>query len=671
MDDDRQVDAARVKRAVERRVTEIVKAGLHTAAWANAFVAVLVAGLIGGTRPDPWLATWLVAILALNGLRVALGVVPPMSRWVGDRPKLFLDGAILVNVVLGCAWSALILYHPDLTTPDGSLVVMAAFGLAAGSIAINPIPAVIPMVFGVPIYLVTAVRLAAEHDPRAAVFAMAVTCFAVILMVRPIRGAERVEHLLRLEAERELLIGNLERMNRELAATADLLSHAVSHDTLTGVLNRTGLTAMLTARMAEPDGRDDGLVLIDLDDFKAINERYGHATGDEILRETARRLGAAVPLPHWIGRLGGDQFAVLLPGQTPEGSELGQTLGGLIGLFAEPIRHEGRSVSVNPSLGFALRTGAGDLADWLARADSALGSAKAEGRNRWIVYDDAIGARIRLARDLQNDMAEALERGDIELHWQPQLSLARGHVVSFEGLLRWTHPMHGRIAPPAAVAAARAARVAPRLVEFVVGRACDMLARLDAAGRPDMSVGINLSPHDLLDDHTCDVLEDITRERRVDRARIEIEIIEDAMLDDTVALGALGRIAAAGFRLAVDDFGAGYSWLSVVQTCRFATLKIDRRFVGHLETSIADRTMIRTAVAMARSLGLDVVAEGVETEAQLRLVSELDCDRAQGWFVGHPVDTDTAVTLAAEQSLTEWLTRLPKRPPALDLRRRA
>lgn len=671
MDDDRQGDAARVKRAVELRVTRIVRDGQVTAAWANALVTVLTAGTLADSFGPSAIVAWVALVLGLNGLRLALGAAPACARWSVERPKQYVDAAVLVNFALGCAWAALVLYHPDLTSMDGSLVVMAAFGLAAGSLAVNPTPAILPMSFGVPIYAVTAVRLMAEQDPRAGAFAVAVVCFAVILVRRPIKGAERVEHLLQLEAERQLLIGHLETSNRELAASAARLSHAASHDILTGVLNRTGLTGMLAARMAESDAADDGLLLLDLDDFKSINERYGHATGDEILRETARRLQAAVRRPDRIGRLGGDQFAVLLADRNADGDETGQLLGMLIGLFADPIRHEGRSVTVNPSLGFAYRTGAGDLADWLARADCALGTAKAEGRNRWIVYDDAIGARIRLARDLQNDVDGAIERGEVDLHWQPQLSLTTRQVVSFEGLLRWTHPVHGRIAPPAAVAAARAARLAPRLVEFVVGRACDMLVRLDAAGRPDVSVGVNLSPHDLLDDHTCDLLEDITRERRVDRARIEIEITEDAMLDDTVAAGALARIATAGFRLAVDDFGAGYSWLSVVQTCRFATLKIDRRFVGHLETSIADRTMIRTAVAMARSLGLDVVAEGVETEAQLRMVAELDCDRAQGYFVGYPADTETAIAIAGSRGLADWLARQPNGAAALDLRRTA
>lgn len=671
MDDDSEADAARVKRAVELRVTAMVRDSLVTAAFANAFAATVVAAAVGGTTPPPALVCWLLVVLGLNGLRLAMRSVPPMSLWPVEQPRRFVDTTILINFLLGCAWSALVLYHPDLTATDGSVVVMTAFGLAAGSLAINPTPAILPMAFGVPIYVVTATRLAAESDERAVVFALAVVCFAVILLRRPAKGAERVEHLLRLEAERELLIGHLEQSNRELADAAGRLTHAATHDPLTGVLNRTGLTAMLTARMVEHDGEGDGLVLIDLDDFKAINERYGHATGDEILRETARRLEAIMPAPRRIGRLGGDQFAILLVDRSIADNDLGQTLGTVVGLFAEPIRHEDHNVIVNPSVGFARRAGADDLTDWLARADCALGTAKAEGRNRWIVYDDAIGGRVRRARDLQNDMAGALERGEVDLHWQPQLALASRRVLSFEGLLRWTHPIHGRIAPPEAVAAARAARLAPRLVAFVVGRACDMLARLDAAGRSDVSVGINLSPHDLLDDRTCDVLEDITRERRVDRARIEVEIIEDAMLDDAVALGALGRIAAAGFRLAVDDFGAGYSWLSVVQTCRFATLKIDRRFVGHLETSVADRTMIRTAVAMARSLGLDVVAEGVETEGQLRLVAELDCDRAQGFFVGHPTDTDTAVALVGERGLSDWLARSPSGPPALDLRRRA
>jgi diguanylate cyclase (GGDEF)-like protein len=438
----------------------------------------------------------------------------------------------------------------------------------------------------------------------------------------------------------------LSRSRRETVAQAEANRRQALHDALTGLPNRTLLRQQAEAAL---DGATPGsvaLVLIDLDRFKEINDTLGHAHGDVVLQAVAERLCGAVRGSDTVARLGGDEFAVLLPGVESAAAAEDLATRALTALEGG-VEADGISVDVEASIGIAIAGEGTDVESLLRNADIAMYSAK--DRSLGVcVYGDELDDHSPERLGLLGDLRRAIDAGELVLHWQPKVSLADGAVHGVEALLRWHHPERGVIPPGVFIPAAERTPVIRPLTRYVLDAAVAQCARWRAAGR-ELDVAVNVSARNLLDDRFVDDVLEVLARWDVPASSLELEVTESAIMADPArAQLILGRLAAVGVTLSIDDFGAGYTSLSHLKDLPVHQLKIDRSFVTSMTTDRSDALIVRSVVELARNLGLTTVAEGVEDRATLERLGDLGCDVAQGYLVSRP--------LPAEQ-LEVWLDR--------------
>jgi diguanylate cyclase (GGDEF)-like protein len=425
----------------------------------------------------------------------------------------------------------------------------------------------------------------------------------------------------------------------ELARAADEHAYAAAHDALTGLANRRQLLdqggKILSGRYAEGV---TALLLIDLNHFKEVNDTLGHAAGDLVLREVAERLRSTARAGDLVARLGGDEFAILLTG-LPAPAIAGHRAEQLLNTVYEPMTIDGMRISVEASGGIATAPGEGGMAELLRRADVAMYQAKRTGR-RIATYspgrDTADLCRLSLAGDLARAMAER----EFTVNFQPIVDLGTGEVVSAEALARWQHPVHGRIDPLQFLEAVERSGLLPAFTEVVLDQSLTAVRAWQAAGF-DIPVAVNVSPRSLLDANFPESVLTRLRAHHLPPDRLFLELTETLTLSQLdVVDRVLGRLRDEGIRLALDDFGTGYSSLSMLSRIPVHELKIDRAFVCAMETSTEASAVIRSTVDLGRSLGLLVVAEGVESEPQRRALWELGCGAGQGHLFARPMTAD-------------------------------
>ncbi|MGH8666303.1 MAG: GGDEF/EAL domain-containing response regulator [Burkholderiales bacterium] len=422
-------------------------------------------------------------------------------------------------------------------------------------------------------------------------------------------------------------------------------------DPLTGLPNRATFMHRLDAelRRAAHDRAVVGLLHIDLNRFKQINDTLGHGVGDEVLRLVAERLEASVrgtdtiardakASPGLISRLGGDEFSVLL-------SDLGREdhaalVARRIRLAMQgPLLVEGHELFVTPSIGIAVFPGDGaDAATLLKNAEVAMYHAKQQGAAEAEFYRKELNVRSLERLTLENALRRALERNELELYYQPKIAILTGHIAGAEALLRWNHPELGMVSPAEFIPIAEECGLIVDIGDWVLRTACEQAARWERAGHPPLNISVNVSRPQLAQNRLIDVLALLQRSTRLARNRIVLELTESFLMDDAEAsIRMLGALREMGMALSLDDFGTGYSSLAYLKRFPLDELKIDRSFIHAVPHSPADAAIVQTIIVLARSLGLRVVAEGVETEAQLRYLAELGCDEYQGFLYSRPV----------------------------------
>ena len=440
------------------------------------------------------------------------------------------------------------------------------------------------------------------------------------------------------------------------------LAWRATHDQLTGLLNR----AAMADRLAEALQRDSerrshlALMFLDLDRFKLVNDTLGHAIGDALLIAVAGRLESTVRDADRLARLGGDEFVVLLePTRGPAEAML--VADRIVGALSAPFEIGDERVYASASVGVAMAA-AGDSTESLLRnADVALYRAKDRGRNRSVLFDpsmhDQVAERVRLERQLRH----ALDAEDLSLVYQPTWAATGGRLVGFEALVRWVGP-EGPVEPSVFVTLAEDAGLVGLMGDWVLSSAGGFLADLAAAGRPDLTVAVNLSAMQLPDDRLPGRVLETIAESTVAPDRLLLEITETALLSDpAVARARLEELRATGARIALDDFGTGYSSLSSLREFPLDSLKMDRSFLTHVATSPRDRAIVTAIVALGRALHMTVVAEGVETQEQLDVVRELGCDIVQGYLLAPPMLRHEALALARRDDASP-AGRAPGRP---------
>jgi diguanylate cyclase (GGDEF)-like protein len=426
------------------------------------------------------------------------------------------------------------------------------------------------------------------------------------------------------------------------------LEHQTLHDALTGLPNRDLLRQRLEHALADAkDGTDlMAVLLIDLDHFKEINDTLGHLHGDLLLREIARRLASVVRPGDTVARLGGDEFAVLLtPVANPvQAISLAQSLRTRI---SEPIDVDGVVMRTEASVGVAIAPDhGGDVETLLRRADIAMYVAKG-GRTGVEAYDTTQESHSPARLALAGELRRALEQGELVVYYQPQAAVSTGLVTGVEALVRWHHPARGLVGPDVFVPLAENTGLIGPLTMTVLDSALKQVRVWDAMGL-HLDIAVNLSTRSLLDRALPGVVSKMLARHGLAPQRLELEITESMIASDPVrAVEVLAELRAVGVRLALDDFGTGYSSLANLRDLKVERLKIDRSFTQTMIENHPDGVIVASTVDLAHQLGLEVVAEGVETqEAWLRL-REIGCDLAQGYFLARPMAPDHA---------TAWLT---------------
>ncbi|MBS0344872.1 MAG: EAL domain-containing protein [Proteobacteria bacterium] len=429
--------------------------------------------------------------------------------------------------------------------------------------------------------------------------------------------------------------------------TEALIWMQANYDPLTGLPNRRLLNDRLAELMKQSHRTHDcvAVMFIDLDRFKEVNDTLGHEAGDRLLVEAARRIVSAVRESDTVARQGGDEFTVLLPGLADE-APIERIAEDIIEALAQPFQLGHDIAYVSASVGITLfPKDAETPANILKNADQAMYHAKDEGRNRFSYFSprmqEAALQRLQLGKDLRH----ALDRGQLSLHFQPILRLADGHFHKAEALLRWNLPARGFVSPAEFVPVAEELGLIDTIGTWVFRQAIDMVVRWRAMVSPELAdslqVTVNASPRQFAKGRSLAVLLDELIERNVPGTCIAIEITEGLLLDEHPSVTAqLARLSAAGIQISIDDFGTGYSAMAYLKRMDIDTLKIDRSFVRDLTTDPSDLAITEAIIAMAHKLDLEVVAEGVESEAQCERLAAAGCDYGQGYLFSPPLPED-------------------------------
>jgi len=448
-----------------------------------------------------------------------------------------------------------------------------------------------------------------------------------------------------------VLIALLNRHNRLLGRAHQEL-HVLAHqDALTGLPNRVVLREKLEQALAgmRPQGRTVSVSYLDLDHFKDVNDSFGHETGDELLKAVADRLRACIPpgegqVRNLISRFGGDEFAILQTGiRRPE--ESAALASRVVQALQEPFSVNGQEIFIGTSIGIALAQRHMNSSQILKNADMALYHAKADGRGTFRFFEPEMDAQLQARRVLEVDLRKAIGNGEFELFYQPQINIEANEIGGFEALLRWHHPERGLVPPAEFIPVIEDTGLISPLGDWIIEEACR-----EAASWPrDINVAVNLSP---IQFRNRGLVQSVTRALALSGLaphRLELEITESVLLQDSeTTVSTLHQLRRLGVRIAMDDFGTGYSSLSYLRSFPFDKIKIDQSFVREMSQRTDCLAIVQSVASLGASLGMPTVAEGIETEDQLRQIQAAGCTDAQGYYFGRPKPARELVhTLAA------------------------
>ncbi len=419
-------------------------------------------------------------------------------------------------------------------------------------------------------------------------------------------------------------------------------------DVLTGLSNRAHLNDWLEAAMAQtrPGQLSGSILYIDLDDLKTVNDTLGHTYGDAIIIEAGKRIRREAGEDAFVGRIGGDEFVVILP-ECSDRRDSAVIADRIIQALCQETEVFGEIFHLSASVGVAIYPEDGNTVDEILKnVDNAMYFAKQSGKNCWKFYDTDMQAAAYEKMILTKNLHLAVANKEFSLHYQPQVNIATGAIVGFEALLRWITPENGDIPPARFIPVAEQSGLIKIIGARVLREACRFARRLADDGRDNLCVAVNVSPHQLCAEGFLDSVRDAVREAGILPSRLEIEITESALIASLQeAISRLEALRAMGVRLALDDFGTGYSSLTYLQRLPVQTLKIDKSFTDRILETGANTTIINTIVDMAHQMNMHVVAEGVETEEQLNFLAGSRCDFAQGYLFSRPVPETEALRL--------------------------
>ncbi|MFS8084005.1 MAG: putative bifunctional diguanylate cyclase/phosphodiesterase [Acidobacteriota bacterium] len=467
---------------------------------------------------------------------------------------------------------------------------------------------------------------------------------------------ERAEQAERHVEELSRHIAEQERISIQLQESKDHFRHAAFHDALTNLPNRALLAENLKFVMERAKQHEDyqfAVLFLDLDRFKNVNDSLGHSLGDQLLMAMARRLESCTRDVDMVARLGGDEFAILLDG-IPNSREATNMARRIQETLQSPFNISGHEVFTSTSIGIAMSSTGYDHPETMLRdADTAMYRAKAQGKACYEVFDKGMHTHAVYVLQMENDLRRALDREELRVYYQPIVSLDNGQLAGFEALIRWQHPERGFINPADFIPLAEDTGLIVPLGLWILRKACQQLSKWQwqSPGNRSLFMSVNLSGKQVAQAGLVDQIRDILEETHVEAKHLKLEITESAVMDNAeTAVQLLKRLKALGVQLSIDDFGTGYSSLGYLHRFPVNTLKIDRSFVGRIGEAAENIEIVRTIVSLAENMGMEVVAEGVETLSQLMQLRKLKCQYGQGYLFSRPVDADSVGT---------WISRTP------------
>ncbi|WJN57828.1 EAL domain-containing protein [Pseudomonas sp. SO81] len=562
-----------------------------------------------------------------TGLVTAALLLVVVGRWLNRRGRVELSVALVLcslTVLVGTSlwfsqglYSAAVLGFPAILIVAGMVASLRLFiGLLLGILAM-----VAFLTYAALSGLQSFEPLPLGIGRMVNVSCILLTCAAAVwLLANDLRKA-----LLRLQQE-------ILRVKDSEAS----FTHLAQHDALTNLPNRL----LIRDRMEQAIGRarrDDeqvALLFLDLDNFKTINDSLGHAAGDELLQEVARRLKDTVRDIDTVSRQGGDEFLMVLA-DVADLAAVSSVAALVQQKLAQPFALKGMQIVTSISIGISLFPGDGDDFDTLLKhADMAMYQAKSAGRNGFCFFDEQMNADTHERLALELDLRQALSRGEFVLHYQPIIDLHGGRLLAAEALLRWQHPQRGTLGPDRFIRVAEESGLIVEIGEWVLNEACRQAMLWQAAGLPRFAVAVNLSAVQFRRGNLEAMVHAALNRFGLAPACLELELTESILLQDSAQLR---RLKELGVKLSIDDFGTGYSSLSYLQRFQVDKLKIDQSFVRGLTGNAQDQAIVTAIVQMARSLGLHTTAEGIEDEATRALLAELGCDQGQGFLFARPL----------------------------------
>ncbi len=426
------------------------------------------------------------------------------------------------------------------------------------------------------------------------------------------------------------------------------------HDSLTGLYNRFSLNESLTQALSAADRNKEtvALMLLDLDNFKAINDTLGHAMGDLLLVDVAKRLCASVRQSDFVARLGGDEFIVMLT-ELETMNDVAYVAEKILNNVSQPYSIEGHELRTSTSIGICFYPDdATDCQDLIKNADVAMYHAKSRGRSNYQFFNEEM-QQVALRRIcIECDLRIALEKKQLLLYYQPQLDLRSGKLVGVEALIRWQHPEKGLVSPVEFIPVAEETGLIVPIGDWVLQEACRQLAEWRANGIVHINMSVNLAASQFADAALPGRIQQIIAEYELPPGSLDLEVTESmTMRSPTEAVEMMKALTGYGQSLSIDDFGTGYSSLSYLKLFPISTLKIDRSFVKDIETDMNDASICDITVLLAHKLGMKVVAEGVETEAQLKYLLSIGCEKIQGYLISKPLPADQATSFIRNYSL--------------------
>lgn len=426
----------------------------------------------------------------------------------------------------------------------------------------------------------------------------------------------------------------------ERRKSENIARRLANNDHLTGLPNRQGFESYWKERIANHPDEPFALLFIDLDGFKQINDALGMSTGDHILIGMGARIAASLKETDWVGRIGGDEFVIVLPG-TSRPSTIEKICQRLIKQVGEPFSINGDEAYLGASIGVALfPSDANDLAVLLRNAELAQTNARQVGGRTWRLFEASMAHAIEHRHQLSNDLRQAVEHGEFRLFYQPIVDIKQHRVVGAEALIRWFHPLHGMVPPDSFIPLAEEIGLINAIGEWCLRTACLQLAEWRAGGR-DLYVTINVSARQIPDGLPAGLIAAIAAEHGIPPDRIGLEITESLLVADAcLAQEWLVEVRQYGFRAYLDDFGTGYSSLSYLKRFPVDAIKIDKIFVRDISDVSHDRVMVDAVIMMAGSFNLKVVAEGIEEAAQLEILKRIGCDLGQGYYFSRPLPAE-------------------------------